>query len=199
MGITEDSVLIREALSGDEDAYAELVRRYQDSVARLALKITRRPDWVEDLCQEVFISAFKNLSRFKKRASFTTWLYRIAVNKSLEAVRGEGARARLIKRAARESLPDSLIVQDRMSGERLVLDRELQARVHDALGKLAPEMRAILTLRYLEELSTPEIARVLEIPEGTVRSRLHYSRIEMAKIMAPFMGTAVPARSKERE
>jgi RNA polymerase sigma-70 factor (ECF subfamily) len=60
-------------------------------------------------------------------------------------------------------------------------------------------MRAILTLRYLEELSTPEIAKVLEIPEGTVRSRLHYSRIEMAKILTPFMESISPARSKERE
>ena len=130
-----------------------------------------------------------------------TWLYRIAVNKSLEAIRKEDARKRMHERAAREPefLPDSLIVQNQKNGERMVLDRELQMEVHQGLDRLAPEMRAILTLRYLEELSTPEIARVLEIPEGTVRSRLHYSRLEMAKFLTPFMESMRPARSKERE
>lgn len=196
-----DTVLIEQALSGSEDAYAELVRRYQRMVARVVERITRRPAWVEDITQQVFISAFQGLSKFRRKSGFMTWLYRIAVNASLEALRREDARTRLHERVEREleSLPDSLIIKDHVSGEQVVLNRELQIEVREALDRLTGEARAILTLRYLEEFSTPEIAKILKAPEGTVRSRLYYARLELAEIMEPFMADRVSARHKERE
>ena len=199
--ILDDSTLIKRALSGDQKAYETLVLRYQEMVARVVHKITRRPEWVEDLAQEIFLKAFQNLPRFQGRAGFLTWLYRIAVNTSLEALRREKATGRLYERVAQESgsFPDTLIVHDRETGERMVLDRELQLEVRNALSRLNPEMRAVLTLRYLEELSTPEIAEVMDIPEGTVRSRLYYARLELARVLGvPVIATA-PARSQKRE
>jgi RNA polymerase sigma-70 factor (ECF subfamily) len=198
---SDDSVLIKRALSGDQAACASLVRQHQDMVARLIQRITRRPEWVEDITQQVFISAFQKLSRFRRRASLSTWLYRIAVNASLEALRKENAQKRLFERMDqdRESLPDSLIIRERVSGEQLVFNREMQVEVRDALRRLPEEQRAILTLRYLEEFSTPEIAEILELPEGTVRSRLHYARVELAEILKPFMASGVSARQKEKE
>lgn len=199
--LADDSILIDEALSGTEEAYAGLVRRHQRMVAGLIGRITRRPELVEDLTQQVFISAFQNLSRFRRKAGFTTWLYRIAVNASLEALRKEDARKRLHETIEREGdhLPDSLIIKDRISGEQVVLDRELQRRVHSALEELPAEMKTILTLRYIEEFSTPEIAKILKLPEGTVRSRLYYARLELAGIIEPFAAKAAPLRRKENE
>jgi len=185
----DDKELVKAAISGDEDACAELVRRHQDMVFRLAARITRRPELVEDVAQEVFIKAFKGLARFRRQSSFSTWLYRITVNKSIECMRRESARDSAMERASqdRAAFPDSVILCDSMSGERMVLRREVQAKVRDALGALSPEARALLALRYMEELSTPEIAEVLELPEGTVRSRLYYTRLELAKVLAPVL------------
>jgi RNA polymerase sigma-70 factor (ECF subfamily) len=81
----------------------------------------------------------------------------------------------------------------------MVLDREIQIAIREALDKLPAEARAVLTLRYLEEFSTPEISEILKVPAGTVRSRLYYARLELARIMEPFVDSAIPARSKERE
>ncbi|HUT53511.1 MAG TPA: sigma-70 family RNA polymerase sigma factor [bacterium] len=199
--LADDSILIEQALAGEESAYADLVRRYQGVVARVVQRITRRPDWVPDLVQEVFIAAFRDLPRFRRESSLLTWLYRIAVNAALEALRREDARQRMHLRAAldAELFPSSLIAHDQMSGERMALSRELQMEVRDALERLPAEARAILTLRYFEEFSTPEIAEILELPEGTVRSRLFYARQELMKIMEPFMGLRTRARARERE
>ncbi len=201
MDFEDDSVLIEEALAGSEEAFAHLVVRYQSMVARLIERITRRPEWVEDLTQQVYISAFQGLSRFRRKAGFMTWLYRIAVNAGLEALRKEDARKRLFERVEREraSLPDSLIIKDRVCGEQIVLDRELQVRVREALERLGAEARTILSLRYLEEFSTPEIAKILDVPEGTVRSRLYYARLELAGLMEPFAASGVSTRYKENE
>jgi len=185
----EDQILIERALAGDQQAYEGLVFKHQKLAARVALRITRRRELVEDVVQEVFIKAFENLGRFRRRSGFVTWLYRIAVNESLSALRREKTRMKLFEKGEPDlaNLPDSLLCYDRESGERMVLDREAQAAVREALDRLAPEMRAVLTLRYEEELSTPEIAEVLDVPEGTVRSRLYYARLELAELLAPYM------------
>jgi RNA polymerase sigma-70 factor (ECF subfamily) len=199
--LPEDTVLIERALAGEQWAYEGLVRRHQQVVARVVQRITRRPELVPDLVQEVFISAFQELPRFRRQSGFLTWLYRIAVNTALEALRKEGARQRTYLRAAldAECFPSSLIVHEQLCGERLALSRELQMEVRDALERLPAEARAILTLRYFEEFSTPEIAEILQVPEGTVRSRLFYARQELMKIMEPFMQSGTRARARERE
>lgn len=198
--VSPDSVLIDEALSGSEDAYAQLVERYQTMVASLAERTTHRPEWVEDLTQEAFLSAFQNLSKFRKNSRFTTWLYRITVNTCFEALRKENAQKRRVDQISLDNhnLPDSLIVGSAPNGERIVLDRELQVRVRDSLNRLTPNSKVILTLRYLEELSTGEVAEVLEIAVGTVRSRLYYARLELAEVLGPFMEMEAPAKAKKR-
>jgi RNA polymerase sigma-70 factor, ECF subfamily len=197
----EDAVLIKSALAGEEDGYTGLVERHQATVARVVTRITRRPEWAADLTQEIFLKAFRNLGRFQRQSEFRTWLYRIAVNESLEALRREKAERRYIE-PGDWSGPDSLIIPDPDSGERLVLDRELQAEVRQALDRLGPDQRALLTLRYLEELSTPEIARVLDLPEGTVRSRLFYARRDLAALLRPYLDhprAAEPKRGMDHE
>jgi RNA polymerase sigma-70 factor (ECF subfamily) len=198
--IPDDSILIDRALEGEEEAYAELVRRHQGMVARLCFRVTRRRDMVDDLVQEVFIHAFENLGRFKRRSGFVTWLYRIAVNQSLDALRKEKSRSRVMDEFGRDAevLPDTLLVRLSGTGESLALGREAQARVREALAAMEPESRTLLTLRHLEELSTPEIAEALDWPEGTVRSRLYYARIQLADILRPFIDESSRLR-KEKE
>jgi RNA polymerase sigma-70 factor (ECF subfamily) len=142
---------------------------------------------VEDLVQEVFIKAFEALPRFERRSGFATWMYRITVNLCVEAARKESSQRRTLRQAFdSEALPDSVLIRDPEGGPRLVMDRELQMDVRRALAELEPETRALLTLRYLEEFTTVEMAEVLEWPEGTVRSKLHAARKELALMLKPF-------------
>lgn len=197
-GLTDNRDLIRDAAGGDEEAFAALVRRHQDDVARLVLRVTRRPDLVEDVAQEVFLKVYRNLSGFKRKAGFRTWLYRVAVNASLDALRSDKSCRRIEAPGdGPSSLPDHVLVGSALHG-RVSLDLDLQLDLERALAELRPADRAILALRYFEELSTPEIARVLDIPEGTARSRLHYARAELARQMKPYRARA-RARGAETE
>jgi RNA polymerase sigma-70 factor (ECF subfamily) len=185
---TPDTFLVTQAKKGREDAFQELVGRHRPALARLVARVTRRPELVDDLTQEIFILAYQNLAQFEARASFRTWLYRIAVNASLRELQKEQARERMRRAYGEEAaLPDSLIVPWGAMGERLVLRREVQAAVRQALDQLDPEHSAVLVLRYLEELNSSEIAEVLQIPAGTVRSRLYHARIQLAEILAPVL------------
>jgi len=183
-----DTFLVTQAQKGRDEAFQELVHRHRPGVARLVARITRRPEWVDDLTQESFISAYQNLAKFEARASFRTWIYRIAVNLSLRELQKEQARERMRLAYFEETaLPDSLIVPWSATGERLILSRETQTLVRKALDQLAPEHAIVLVLRYLEELSSPQIAEVLQIPAGTVRSRLYHARLQLAEILSPLL------------
>ena len=183
-----DTFLVTQAQKGREDAFQELVARHRPLVARLVARITRRPEWVDDLTQEIFVSAYRNLAQFEARSSFGTWIYRIAVNLCLRELQKEQTRERMRLAYFEETaIPDSLIVPWGVTGERLVLRREIQVAVRHALDRLDPEHAAVLVLRYLEELSSPEIAELLQIPAGTVRSRLYHARLQLAEILAPVL------------
>ncbi len=153
---------------------------------------------VEDLTQEVFIKAFNGLAKFKRKAGFMTWLYRIAVNTSIEAIRKEESGKKL-KEKIKFEIPDSIIIRNDKDGERMVLDRELQIEVHSALDKLTAENKAVLTLRYLEDFSTPEIAKIMNMPEGTVRSKLYYARLKLADLLRPVIDPVMPVKTKKRK
>ncbi|MFO8058135.1 MAG: sigma-70 family RNA polymerase sigma factor [bacterium] len=200
MPISDDTDLVRRALSGEESAFAELVRLYQDVVARTVYRITRRADWVEDLTQEVFLKAFEGLGRFRRRSGFSTWLYRIAVNTSLDALRKAGTDRKVCETVFldRSGLNWPLISGENRDGEKIVLDREMQSQVKAAIDELDPPTRTILVLRYLEELSVSEVAAVMQIPEGTARSRLYYARLALARLLKPYF-KAAPVKTDHKE
>lgn len=193
-----DATLVRLAQAGNAQAFQELVGRHRLTVARVVARITRRPEWVEDLTQETFISAYQNLAGFEGRSSFLTWIYRIAVNLSLRELEKEHARERM-RQAYAEAFPPpwTLIVPWGQTGERLILDRETQAAVRQALDQLDPEHRIVLVLRYLEELSSPEISEILEIPAGTVRSRLHHGRFKLMQLLLPALDRQASPKAKD--
>ncbi len=178
----EEFALIERCRHGDTAAFGPLVHRYQDRVYNTCLRLCGKPEDAEDFAQEAFVKAFSSLPRFDGRSRFYTWLFRIAVNVVLSARRG-GRRTRTVSLDAAESKgggrPD--LRNQVQSNGRDPSDeadfRERHGRVIAALDELDDEQRAIIILRDIEAMDYAEIAAVLEIAPGTVKSRLHRARM----------------------
>jgi RNA polymerase sigma-70 factor (ECF subfamily) len=186
--------LVQASKSGDTAAYGELVRRHQDRVFNVCWRICGNRTEAEDLAQETFVKAFEAIGRFDGRARFYTWLFRIAANLAISA----GRRERRAKTVSLDRGPRLVEQDEAPAGERLAaetptpeemaMDREAQKLVVSALAELDEEYRVVVTLRDLESLSYEEIAEVLELPVGTVKSRLHRGRLALRERLAPLFG-----------
>jgi RNA polymerase sigma-70 factor (ECF subfamily) len=172
-GLPTDERLVKRAARGDSAAFAELVARHRDRVWAIALRMCRDPDDAEDVLQETFISAWRSLDRFGGRSQVTTWLYRIAVNKSYDLIGRRRATATL------EEVGEPAARVD--EGEQ----RERRQAIELALAGLSPEFRAVVVLCDVLGLTPGEAANVLEVPEGTAKSRLFRARAEVARALAP--------------
>ncbi len=160
---TADEDLVRRAADGDREAFAVLFERYAPRVYRTVLRITGDAAEADDGTQEVFIRLHDQLHRFEGRSSFSTWIYRIAVNHALDRLR------------SRDRRPERLDGFDAPAADSATLPAEkgdLERAVTQALSGLSEKLRTALVLRYLEDLSYEEIADVLEVSVGTVKSRL---------------------------
>jgi RNA polymerase sigma-70 factor (ECF subfamily) len=160
-----DWALVRRQLEGDRDAFRALYEKYRDKVYATALRILGEPAQAEDLAQEIFLKIHDELNGFKFESKFSTWLYRVAVNHAINKANEIGRRARIREQIALERGPAE-------AADPAPAARFYDERVLDAVGALSPKLRAIVTLRYLDGLSYAEIAEVLEISIGTVKSRL---------------------------
>ncbi len=165
----DDETLVTRASSGNDNAaFAELVRRHQGKVRGLLLRLTANPTLADDLAQEVFLRAYRGLVGFEGRSRFSTWLYRIAYNVFLNH------RTRTRELAC---LPDNYeshaaAPEGDLSPQRYDLRRDLAA----AVTRLPERYRAVVTLYYLQDVSYPEIAEVLDLPLGTVKTHLHRAK-----------------------
>jgi RNA polymerase sigma-70 factor (ECF subfamily) len=176
-----DLDLVQRTRAGDESAFGELIRRYQKTVYRIAFRMVRDPDGAEDVTQITFVKAFRSLHRFKEEYAFHPWLYRIAVNASLTHIdRRKRERKVDIADVPERNLP-------RPAHDESPLDetgrKELMARVDQALEKIPAEQKAVFLLRVVEGLSYEEIARTLDIPKGTVMSRLSRAREALRNLL----------------
>jgi RNA polymerase sigma-70 factor (ECF subfamily) len=152
--------LVRAAQRGSEEAVAEIFRRHWDGLHRAALLITGDSAAAEDIAQEAFLAALRGLGRFDVRRPLRPWLQRIAVNRAIDF-----SRARALRREVADLVPDRPAAESEGAA---VLDDEIAA----AVLRLDVEQRAVVVLRYVLELTPGEIAAVLELPRGTVNSRL---------------------------
>ena len=167
--MTEEQALVQQARQGDEGAFAALVEQNQGRIYHLALRMTGNPDDAAELCQEAFLNAWKGLGKFQGESSFSTWLYRLTSNVCIDFLRREKRRSTL-------SMTVSL---DDEEGAR----QELRDTLRAGLRALSEEHRQVLILRELEGLSYGEIAALLGVEEGTVKSRIARARLALRKYL----------------
>ena len=170
----EDVQLVDRAQDGDRKAFSELVRRYQTAVYRVCYRILGNAHDAEDAAQEAFIRAYDRLTSFQGRSAFKTWMTRLAVNVSLNE---------LDRRKPFNPLMD--VHESPGPGpEAEAVRSEAATEVQDALQQLRPNHRAAVVLRDLEGVSYREIAKHLEVPEGTVKGWVHRGRQELKELLA---------------
>lgn len=175
----EEKELVQAAQAGSEEAFAALVEKYRIKMFNLAYSITRDPDLADDLAQDVFIKAYESLPKFKSRSGFGTWLYRIAVNASMDHLRKERAFKTTVYKArtSEQAVHDDEIIKQEIEEEK----EKRKKLLYQALRSLPEKHRIILTLRDVRGLPYREIADVLDISPGTVDSRLHRARQKLRK------------------
>lgn len=171
-----EAELIREALAGESQAYGALVERFQDRLYNAMLHITGSHDEAEDVVQDTFVQAYLKLSTFQGNSQFFTWLYRIAFNNALSRQRRR--RGDLSIEQSREITGSDPEDRQELPDEPL-LREERVAMVNLALQQLTDEHRQILVMREMQEMSYEDIAEILEINIGTVRSRLSRARNQL--------------------
>ena len=174
--------LVRMAAGGDEDAFAELVRLYENKVYQLALRMCSRPEDAVDVAQEAFLSAWRGLPTFRGEAGFATWLYRLTSNVCIDFLRKEKRRRDISMTVSLEDEEEARQAQlpdERYSPQQALERSELRQAVRDGLNTLSPEHRQVLVLRELEGRSYGEIAALLGLEEGTVKSRIARGRLAL--------------------
>ncbi len=173
-----DEDWVKRAQAGDREAFSELVRRHQSAVYRYLLRMLGSHEDALELTQDAFVKAWQALPQWQPEAQFRTWLFRIANNTALDALR----RRKLVEFVP---LEDSFDAPDSGPGpERQAQAKQEVRQLEASLKKLAPEHRQILLLREVEEMSYEEIGRVLSLSEGTVKSRLARARVALIEISA---------------
>ncbi len=172
----DDVQLIDATLGGSTDAFGQLVRKYQDRLYNALAHAMGSTDDAADVVQETFVQAFVKLATFERRASFFTWLYRIAINRSISQRRRrqpDRSLDRLQDETAHEVADDALPPDGPMN------QRERALQVQNALAGLSDEFRQVLVLREMEGYDYDTIAQLLDVPVGTVRSRLFRAREQL--------------------
>jgi RNA polymerase sigma-70 factor (ECF subfamily) len=174
----DDEKKVLEFLAGRREALADLFRRYRKDVYQIAFRYSNNADDALEITQEVFAKLLESLETFRRGSRFYTWLYRVAVNQSIDFLR------RRKRRAAAPLQGEEYRTRDAGADPVKRAERsELAERLHEALGRLSDKHRAVLVLHSLENLSYREIAQVVGCSIGTVMSRLFYARRRLAEIL----------------
>lgn len=176
----EDFDLIDKAvLKKDQQAYAALMKRYKKAVYFMILKMIRDADDAEDLTMEAFAKAFKNLDRFKKDYTFSTWLFRIATNNAIDFIRKKKLKTMSLNNTMSDDNGNAVTIDvedDDNNPQDVYIRTQRLEMVRIFVDKLPAKYRKLVHLRYFEELSYEEIAKELDKPLGTVKAQLHRSR-----------------------
>ena len=185
--IDEDS-LVNQFQSGDTEAFNPLMLKYQKKIYNLMYQRVRDQETAKDLCQEVFLKAFNALPNFKGGSAFYSWIYRIAINCSIDFQRKRNRD----KVLTFEELPleaDEVLrmTDDYPSPEQLLDEKELGLIIRKAVKKLPPGQRRVFNLRYRRELAIKEIAALLNRSEGTVKAHLHHAHRQLQGMLLPYL------------
>ncbi len=191
-----DENLVQRAKEGDVRAFAELMERHQTRIHHLCLRFLGDVGLAEDVVQETFLAAWNALSTFRGDSAFGTWVHRIAVNRSRNRLLSDRRRHREMHLAIDGADDDDdppLQLPDPTGGpDAVLLGRQVDDVIQGALDRLDEEQRVVLVLRDVQDLSYEEIADVLSVPRGTVKSRIHRARAALSAIL----GATLPAAER---
>ena len=185
-GRVSDVELIHRTQQGNTTAFDELMMRYNEAIYRLAYSTVRNHADAEDISQEAFIRAYRAIGRFNEKYRFYTWMHRITVNLCINLMR-QRKRMRLVSLPGSERGSEWAEIADPRSD---IEDGELRRDLDRAMEELPPEQRAVLVLRVKQELSYSEISETLDIPIGTVMSRLSRARGHLKKLLKDYLPQA---------
>jgi len=183
-GLSDPAVVVQ-ARKGSEAAYRELLARYERPVFSLIFRMVRDRETAEDLAQETFIKVLNNLDRYSPEFKFSSWLFKIANNLTIDHL-----RRRRVDTISIEGAPDAVTAESARATTIAVVSagespleelesRELGTAIERAIGKLRPEYRACIMLRHVEDKSYEEIAEIVKLPLGTVKTYIHRARHEL--------------------
>ena len=177
-----DAECVRRVQQGDTDSFEVLVRRHEKAIFNLVYRLLGNYDEAAEVAQEVFLSAFKSIHQFRGEANFSTWLYRIGLNHASTRRKSlHNSQQRLIPLDGTEVIADGAV-----DPAKNVEHKEIQQRVQQALNSLDPEDARIVLLRDLQDIPYEDVAEMLDIPVGTVKSRLHRARQALKTSLAPY-------------
>ncbi len=187
---SEEAELVKRARKGDLGAYDKLVRRYQERIYATIYHMTSNHEDATDLAQEAFIKAYQALRSFKGGSSFYTWVYRIAVNKTINFLKQRRNRTQMSLDDLdlnAEHDPDLVALISDKTPRREVGLTELQEKLNAAMQKLSEPHRLVVTLHDVQGLSHEEIAEIMDCNVGTVRSRLFYARQQLQAYLSDYL------------
>lgn len=181
----EDSVLIGKCLSGEVNCYGQLVDRYSARIINLAFAMVGNRHDAEDVAQEAFVRAYKGLSKFQKKAKFSSWLYQIALNLCKDYLKAKSRHAR----TADDEQLESVDANPQDQAPRVVLKEELSEKMREAVNKLPYLYRESFVLRHLQGLDYGEVASITSVPADTVRVRAYRAREMLRQTLSPNVDT----------
>ncbi len=187
-----DQDVVEQARAGSEPAYRELIRRYERPVFSLIYRMVRDRELAEDLAQETFVKVLNALASYRPDFKFSSWIFKIANNAAIDHL-----RRRQLETLSVDGAPDATTADQMESSSLELADRaesplqELEARelgslIEQAISRLRPEYRACIILRHVEDRSYEEIAEILDLPLGTVKTYLHRARAELKAMLGPW-------------
>ncbi|MEI6391573.1 MAG: sigma-70 family RNA polymerase sigma factor [Verrucomicrobiota bacterium] len=186
----EEMDLVKRVRDGDLTAYDELVRRYQERIYATVYHMTSNHEDANDLAQEAFIKAFQAIKSFKGGSSFYTWVYRIAVNKTINFLKQRKNKAQMSLDDLdfnAEHDPDLVALVSEKTPRREVVLKELQEKLNAAMQRLSEPHRLVVTLHDVQGMSHDEVAKVMDCNIGTVRSRLFYARQQLQAYLSDYL------------
>lgn len=201
MSVTEEKKWLKKAAAGDPNAFEQLVVKYQTQVYNLCLRVTGNSEDAADMTQETFLKAWRNLESFHGESAFSTWLYRLASNTCLDHLRSVKRRPVLPLTVSDDGGEEQTvdIADSAPSPEEALIGKEERELLEEAMSSLDTEQRQILTLRVVNDLSYTEIAQVLSLKEGTVKSRLARARNNLRKKLEKIGNKSDPPTSKRQK